>query len=212
MSCQDIKTKLDNLKEARLEVIASLHRETDPAVRADLVREFKNVSMAMSFNQRKYDRCLEEEDGLTPLMTRFIGTYGLTIAHPDAAGLHEGDVEIGVLFNASRTEVDITSFPELAMPRDDEVTTISKIGGGNGTFDKPSGRLALGLVLKFDHSEFFVSDSTLSFTLSTANVGGSPLNSTTRALTLAAKGTFNGGHLGGSQAELQVAGKLGTLP
>ncbi len=220
MACGDIKAKLDDLLEVRREIIVQLHTERDQTKRAELIWELKAVGPSIAFQQRKLEKCLEEETGVSPLTTRFNATRVLTTTHPDARGPYEGDIVIGIRFNASRTEVTITSFPDIVSdpsdtPVGDNVTTVSLISGGNGTFDKSTGHIGIALGLRFDHSNRFIGDSTLSLMLTTHNVEelqGSPLNNTTRALTMVGRGTLNGGYLNGSDADLIVSGGLETLP
>ena len=223
MACEDIKNRLDNLTEVRRDVIAQLQTERDPIERARLVFELKSVGQQISVERRKLERCLEQEAGLFPLTTRLIATFILTTTFDNAPGPFEGELELEIRFNASRTTITIISFPEIIVgpfdtPFGDNVTTVRKIGGGSGIFNAQTGSAAIPVSLRFDHSidiPFFDEDSTLLVTLSTGNVAdlqGSPLNRTTREITVVGRGTFNGGVMGGRTGSLIVSGAFETLP
>jgi hypothetical protein len=223
MHCDDLKTKVDNLIGARREVIVQLHTERDPVERARLIHEFKLISQQLALERIRLEICLQQDAGMFPLETLFNGSFVLRTTFSDAPGPFEGDLELGVHFNASRTQLSITSFPEIIVgpfetPFGDNVTTVRKISGGSGMFNASNGSAAVPLSLRFDHSidiPFFEEDSTFPISLTTGRVAdlqGSPLNRTTRKLTLVGRGRFNGGIMGGSSGDLIVSGTLATLP
>ena len=223
MACEDIKGRIDNLNELRSDVVAQLRIERNRRERSRLLQEFKLLGQQISLEQLKLERCLLEAAGKFPLATRFTGSFDLTTTFSDAPGPFDGEIELGVLFNASRTTLGITSFPEIVVgpfdtPFGDNVTTVRMISGGAGIFNNQTGTAAVSLSLRFDHSidiPFFEEDSTLPITLTTgsvANLQGSPLNRKTKEMTLVGRGTFNGGIMDGSSGSLRVSGKFEQLP
>src|SRR4051812_46843956 len=132
MACEDIQTKINNLTQLRLIVVADLHTVIDPRERARLIQELKLIGQQISIERIKLEMCLEEAGGHFPLTTLMIATYNLTTTDARAPGPFNGNIELGILFNATRTQVSITSFPDIVtMPFDTplgiNVTTVTKI-------------------------------------------------------------------------------------
>ena len=135
----------------------------------------------------------------------------------------------GLLFDGSRTQVFVTALPPWPLDTTalantvagpwpflfgPNITTISQIGGGNGSYSKAAGTLVLPLKLRFDHSRdvpFYEEDSNLSIVFSTANPGGSPVTAA-GAVTLTGSGVFSGGWLNGVTCTMVVTGTLAPLP
>jgi hypothetical protein len=121
-----------------------------------------------------------------------------------------------LVFDAARTLVGITSFPPIATqpfgtPFGDNVTTVTKTGGGFGSF--ANGNIVMPLTLHFDQSldlPFFDEDSDLTVGLST-NPPGSPVDGS-GGVTLAGSGVFQQGFLGGATGTLSITGTISPVP
>jgi hypothetical protein len=110
----------------------------------------------------------------------------------------------------------MVSFPEIKTdpsptPLGENVTTVTRIGGGFGSY--ANGSIAIPVTLKFDHSvdaPFFEEDSTLSISLLT-DPPGSPV-STVGDVMLAGSAPFQGGVLGGSTGSITISGNITPRP
>jgi hypothetical protein len=150
------------------------------------------------------------------LEATFTGTATVTTTYAQAPGPYVEPIQIGLRFDDARTAVEITSFPTIKTepfqtPFGMNTTTITKIGGGSGTYN--SGALTMPLTLRFDHSvnlPFVEEDSTQDVVLST-NPPGAPVDSAGK-VTLAGSAPFKGGILGGSTGSLTIEGTIAPVP
>ena len=156
-----------------------------------------------------------------PLDSTLRGQVQLAIPSLDVAV--ERELSFDVRFSADRTRVDITAFAPIVTeafdtPLGSNVTTVTWVGGGSGSYDASSGRLEIPVTLHFDQSLVFPlvnTDVDARLTLSTAAEGGAPLDPETGALTLAAQGTFTGSGanpLTGSAVRIVLPGTIDARP
>jgi hypothetical protein len=146
----------------------------------------------------------------------FTGNATITTTYAQAPGPYVESIEIGLNFNDARTAINITSFPVIktepfSTPFGTNVTTITKIGGGSGTYN--AGAISMPLTLRFDHSidlPLFQEDSTLEVVLST-DPPGTPVD-TAGAVKLVGAGNFQGGILNGSTGTLIIEGTVAPVP
>ncbi len=151
---------------------------------------------------------------LATLEATFTGEATITTDFGPAQGPFVADIKVGLKFTGSR--VVVTSFPPIQTrtfdtPAGPNKTTVTKVGGGDGSHT--NGSIVLPLTLKFDHSvdlPFVEEDSTLSLTLRTSEPG-SPVEPD-GDVTLVGSGTFSGGVLGGSHGTLKIKGRISPSP
>jgi hypothetical protein len=144
---------------------------------------------------------------------RFEGTARLSTTFQHAPGPFRAGLEgVGLLFDGSG-RVTITDFPVIRTDRVDtpigsNVTTITRSGGGTGTYD--DGAIVLPITLRFSHSNRFLRSSELSLVLSTHEPPGAPVDPGPifGAVALAGSGRFRGGVLGGERADLALFGTI----
>lgn len=151
---------------------------------------------------------------LLGLFTTLTGTATLTTTDNRAPGPFTVPVTIGLFFNDARTQVSISSFPPITVQTNSGPVTVTRTGGGNGTFNKAAGAVSLPVDLHFNlPAPGSDSDLTITFTTGSAgNLTGAPLNRTTRKIRLVGVATFDGGSLNGEEGTLVVDGELADLP
>jgi hypothetical protein len=216
---------IEGLKTARRNLQEQLNSAA-PQEKPDLVFQIRALNDQIRIRNEELEACHLVE-GTPALTTTFTGTATLTTTYPNpgAAGPFIYPVTLGVYFGPGRTQVIIISFPTIATTPysttfGENVTTVSKEKDSfaGGSFERESGSMRIKITLRFDHSIDVLivdEDSTLPLLLGTGSVGtlqGSPLNRTTRELTLVGAGTFEKGILGGSTGTLVSTGTFLDLP
>jgi hypothetical protein len=164
------------------------------------------------------------EPPTTEFETNFTGNVTLRTTRPDVPPTTVPfNIRLG-FFDALTQTLVVSFAPIVTEPFDtplgDNVVTVTNKGAGPGTFDAATGALTLPVKLRFDHSRVAIGDSDLALTLTTgsaegvdgATITGSPLDTTTSALTLVGAGTFAGGQLGNEGGDLIAAGTVAALP
>jgi hypothetical protein len=148
--------------------------------------------------------------------TRLRGTATLTIDHPKAGAPKVGDVDVGLAFSEDRRTVVVEDFTPIVAS---DGTTITQIGGGQGTFDPATGAMALSVQLRFAVGGLVgAPDITFDLTTGRADRGvfdetGTALDRATGAIRLVAVGTFdNSLVLGGHDALVEIDGALDPIP
>ncbi|SFP74412.1 hypothetical protein SAMN05660464_4066 [Geodermatophilus dictyosporus] len=154
------------------------------------------------------------------LEATFTGEATITTDFNPAQGPFVAAIKVGLKFTSST--VVVTTFPPIRTrtfdtPFGPNRVTVTKMGGGSGTFT--NGSIALPLKLKFDHSAELPNvplmppteeDSTLSLTLRTSGPG-SPVEPD-GDVTLVGSGTFSGGVLDARRGTLKIKGRISPSP
>ena len=150
-------------------------------------------------------------------MARFVGVATMTTSDPTAPGPYSEPIELDVVLNGARTEIAITSFFAIKVgfdtPLGFNVATLTRTSGGTGSYS--AGAIVLPLGLHLDNSidvPFFEEDSDLSVELTTSPPGSPVTPEPFGHVRLVGSGTFQGGYLGGSTADLTVDGTLSPPP
>lgn len=221
--CQPLQDEIDELLAERESWGQDL-REPGVAgpVRHSILRIIRALMEQIEAKRELLDACLAQHGVAVPLTTAFNFTATLTTTDPRAPGpFVQQNLSATLRFSAERAGVDITSFPSIMSPpfmtpAGQNITTITMLGLGIGTFDAASGHTVLQVRLRFDHSidvPFIVEDSDMNnLILGTMAAPGSPLNRQAKGLTLTGTGVFTGGILGGSMGTITLAGTLQDLP
>ncbi len=241
MPCEDIQAKLSQVLSEIADAQAELGndgtgRPATGVMKAAIVRGIASLRRQQQALGAQLEHCLISSGHPTarPLATTFCGMATLVTSDQRAAGPFVENICLGVYFNASRSEIHIISFPSISTDPFPvqapwpigtlyNVTTISKIGGGNGIFDKAQGAAAVNLQLRFDQSidiPFKDEDSdTTSFVLTTGSIGGisgplfgNTLDRTTRRMILVGSFEFVGGILDRKTGNLIIEGTFADLP
>lgn len=230
--CQALATELDQLKQERADLQAQLQTAATPQ-KAALASQIKHLNFLINAKKPALDACMLQYGGPpppAPIASTLTGTLTLTTDRGFVGEPFTDAVTWGLLFDGPRTHVFVTSFlpwmlnttalantvsgPFFSGFFGPNITTIRQTGGGSGVYSKPGGLWNLPLTLRFDHSRdvpIYEEDSDLTVALSTANPGGSPVN-TAGLVTLAGMGVFIGGWLGGVMCTIKIAGKLSPVP
>ena len=156
----------------------------------------------------------------TAVTTHLIGQAAITINDPPPGvpgSANAAPAEMDMVFDAPRTSVAVANFvPIVSLPFQTPLgmntTTVSLQSGGNGPYN--AGSMAISLVLFFDHSidlPIIEEDSTLPLRLTTDPPGGSVVDAAGN-VALAGTGTFQGGYLDGSTADVTLTGQLTRHP
>lgn len=164
--------------------------------------------------------------GLTDFTSTFSGRAVMTTSNGNAPGPFTRDISITVAFTNCRRTVQITNpVPIVTDPftiqtpggARQNITTVTKTGGGNGIFEAGIGRLEITpITLHFEHSlsqklGIFAAPSDLTVNLTTQGAG-SKKDAASGEITLVGSGQFSGGFLGGSTGNITVTGSFSPHP
>ncbi len=155
------------------------------------------------------------------------GSAVLRTTHDRAPGPYNADINLTVDFADCHHEtIRITNFPPVVTPAFEvvisagnvrqNITTVTKIGGGTGTFDPVTGRISIPVTLHFQHSieaEFgpiLAGQSDLTVTLTTEGTGGRRLSD--GRFVLVGSGPFLRGFLGSKTGDISVTGTFTPSP
>lgn len=215
--------------------IAALQRRLDsasPAAKEDLLRTINRFNSQRDAAQRDLTRCIRDagirQRQLAPseLTSRFVGTATLQTTDNNAAGPFVVDLDIDLSFSRNRCRVTITRFPSLKLKtRDLPVigrvnVTVSKTGGGSGSFHPVSGRMSIPITLNFHYDTALIGDDDATFNLTTGRSvsRSSAFDITGSALT--ARGNiiltgitrFRNGYLSGKDGSLLITATISPHP
>jgi hypothetical protein len=215
--CKELADMIEALEQERSDLQQEL-QSAAPGQKAGLVAQIKALNRQIAAAHDQLVDCLgpPPPPPPPPLLATFTGTATITTTNGSAPGPFTAGVQLGLLFDAARTSVLITSFPLIATqpfstPFGDNVTTVSKTGGGFGSY--ANGNIVMPLTLHFDQSldlPVFEEDSDLTLGVST-NPPGSPVDAT-GGVTLAGSGVFQRGFLGGATGTLSISGTISPVP
>jgi hypothetical protein len=218
-ACQPIADEIAGLEAERRDLQAEL-QQAPTGQKAFLVRQIKAINSQIAVLSDQLADCLRDTPPPPlpppPLDATFRGTATITTTNGSAPGPFSSPVSLSLIFDGARTFVAITSFPPIATPPfqtpvGTNVTTVSRIGGGQGSY--AGGAIIMPLTLHFDHSidlPFFEEDSDLGLVLTT-NPPGSPVDPS-GTVGLVGSGPFTGGFLGGSTGTVTIAGTITPTP
>jgi hypothetical protein len=239
-ACKALTDELDSLRH----LVESLQEERQSASLLQKLVLWIRIQMAnrkLQAKERELDRCVADssaEQAEDWFEVTFGGTVTIEIDHSNAALRRPYTLPItfALQFSADRRQVRLPRFPaietaEFDTPYGRNKTTVWRIGRKvEGTFDPASGQMKVPIKLLFDHSldvPLIEEDSEIDFAgehaLTTGEARspsgvcveqGSPLDRTTREITLVGASVFVGGDkvLGGCDCGLQITGTFSQLP
>jgi hypothetical protein len=218
-ACQPIADEIAALEQERNDLQADL-QQAAPGQKAHLATQIKALNSRIATLSNQLADCLRDTPPPPPppppLQATFAGTATITTTNASAPGPFTSPIVLGLIFDGARTFVAITSFPPIATapfptPVGTNVTTVSRTGGGQGSY--AAGAIRMPLILHFDQSidlPFFEEDSDLSVLLTT-DPPGSPVDPA-GSVSLAGSGPFSGGFLGGATGTLTIVGAISPVP
>jgi hypothetical protein len=218
-ACQPLADEIAGLEQERRDLQAEL-QQAPTGQKAFLATQIKALNRRIAALNDQLADCLRDNppppQPPPPLEAVFSGAATITTTNSSAPGPYSSSISLGLIFDAARTFVAITSFPSIATPPfstpvGTNVTTVSKSGGGQGNYG--SGAITMPVTLHFDQSldlPFYEEDSDLSLVLTT-NPPGATVDGG-GSLTLTGTGVFSGGFLGGSSGTLTIAGVISPVP
>jgi hypothetical protein len=206
-------------KKNALEDRGSRHTRPPSEVRK-LERDYRQ---RIARKQDDYDSCLVRHGLLPDVAATLDGIGTVTTVR---SGPQDSEVHIALTFlKYDHAKVEITEFPPIVStpfdlptpPGGTNTTTVSLKEVFSTNVNRSTGEMSVMLTLLFHHSrsgDGDLFDSTLPLTLSTGNTdpAGSPINQTSRQVTLAGSGTFVGGILGNTPGTVVITGTLSVLP
>ena len=169
---------------------------------------------------QELDACVVQKCQGMPDLTSTLSVTSATLTIPTQPGspFTTSGQGITLLFHKyDHRTVEITSFPAITLaPPGGATVVVTLNGGGVGTYDPAGMTLSMPMQLDFNINPNIVpsEDSYVTFDLSTANAGGSPLDTPSpNLITLASTSqTFSGGYLDGKSATLVVVGAINPHP
>lgn len=218
-ACRELADSIKAFEQERNDLQEELQHAA-PGDKPGLVMQIRALNRQISAARAQLTDCIANNPAdpppPPPLAAIFIGTATITTTNSSAPGPFPAGVRFGLLFDAARSFVTITSFPPIATqpfttPFGPNVTTVTKTGGGSGSF--ANGNIVMPLTLHFDQSldlPFIEEDSDLPIGVST-NPPGSPVDGSGR-VTLAGSGVFQGGFLGGATGTVSITGTISPVP
>jgi hypothetical protein len=217
--CRELANGIASLEQERNDLQEELHHAA-PGEKPAIVAQIRALNRQISAARDQLADCIANAPPPPPppppLAATFTGTATITTTNSSAPGPFTAGVQLGLFFDGARTFVVITSFPPIATtpfstPFGPNVTTVTKTGGGSGSF--ANGNIVMPLTLHFDQSldlPFFDEDSDLPLGIST-NPPGSPVDGS-GGVTLAGSGVFQGGFLGGATGTVSITGTISPVP
>ena len=234
--CKPISDEVTNLRSL-INILQDELRTAPPSHKPFLIRQIRKFKSELGEKEDELAQCMLDNPGPQPLIVNITGTVVFRIDNTNTAiaGPHTIDpVAFQLRFNPDLSRLTIRNFPaiqtmEFDTPFGKNTTTVTRIGGGVGIFDPPSGHMEIPISLLFDQSLDIIiveEDSRLHFRednpLSTRQVNsptgvfeetGSPLNRSTGEIRLVGGSVFEGGFpLGGSDASIEIVGSLSPVP
>jgi hypothetical protein len=234
VACQGISDSIRSL-ETRIARLQQRLNGASPAAKADLLATIRRLNSELDTAKTDLRRCLREEGpaqrelAANELTARVTGRAMLETTNSNAPGPHNvKEFDFDIRFSRNRCHVTVTRFPRITVttediPRVGEVTvTITKTGGGTGSFHPVSGRMNISITLHFRYSHALASDDDATFSLSTDLsftrnnrdrdvVRGSPLNAQGN-IRLVGFGKFRNGFLSPSNGNLVIGANILPRP
>jgi hypothetical protein len=217
LQCRPIANRIASLEFRRRRLQEEL-RHAAPQDKPGIIAEIREINAELRVANDELAECVAQTPPPPPpLAATFTGTATIAITNPQVPPAPmSAPMNAQVVFNGERTSIHITSLAPIISPPFDtpigtNVTTISLVSGGAGSYS--NGDIAISLTLLFDHSIdiiLFEEDSTLPLLLRTAPPG-SPLDPAGNVI-LAGSGTFQGGFLNGSPADVRLTGLISPHP
>ncbi|SDO17534.1 hypothetical protein SAMN04487897_109104 [Paenibacillus sp. yr247] len=223
--CQSINQKILDLKAEKRDLQSDLIGLTG-AGKWTLLQHIAVIQGKITTLNNQLNSCIVQHGGKIPLSATLSATFSLRTSFKDALGPFTGSETLPVLFDASRTIMQVTNFPPFITPPfhtpvGNNVTTVKMIGGGFASFDSSNGTMSLPIQLYLDQSiniPFYTEDSTITFNLTTGsvtspigNLSGSPLDAQGN-IRLVGASTFVDGILDKSFGTLEIIGAISPHP
>lgn len=197
--CQSIQDQIA-LAEGKVQEALEQLEGTAPADRATVFQQLKSLTANLQNLQDSLGNCIVTSNQVVGL---FGGTATIVIQNQQGSG----NIACSTLLDSTRTKFSLTSFPTTSYAVGGTIgtVTVTKTSGGSGSY--ANGHISsLMLGLHFAGGGGLSTD--LSLTLTT-DAPGSPVNpDPLGAVTLAGKGTFQGGILSGQNCNVTIAGRI----
>jgi hypothetical protein len=218
-TCQPLADEIAELEQERNDLQAEL-QQAPTGQKASLATRIKALNRRIATLEDQFTECLRNAppapEPLPPLAATFAGTATITTTNASAPGPFAAPITLALILDGARTFIAITTFAPISTvpfstPFGSNVTTVSKTGGGQGSY--ANGAIVMPLTLHFDQSldlPIVDEDSDLALVLRT-DPPGSPVDAA-GAVSLAGSGTFSGGFLGGATGTLTIAGTISPVP
>jgi hypothetical protein len=218
--------------ENRIARLQERLRGASSPAKADLVRNIRRLNSQLDAVRADRTRCIRDA-GATPrqlapgeLTSRFTGTATVRTTDGNAAGPFDVDLDLDLRFSRNRCSVTITRFPRLnlrtkRLPVIGRITvTVTKTGGGSGSFHPVSGTMNIPIILHFHYDTALISDDDANFDLTTGrsvsrngafDVTGSPLTQE-GSISLTGTTRFRNGYLEGKEGSLVITANISPRP
>lgn len=231
--CVSLNDEMIDLKAERTSLQLEL-QDAPTGRKAALVNQIKHLNALIAAKQPALDHCIAINGGdqppQAPIAVSLKGTMMLTTNGNFQGEPYSPAVNWSLIFDGERSQGFISSFavdPFDTTALADQIagffkflfgpniTTITKIAGGNFAYSKAQGAMAVPLSVHVHHSRdtfiFAGGDSDLSLMLMTTNPGGSNVMPNGQ-LTLVGSGPFTGGVLNGVICTMMIAATLSPMP
>lgn len=230
-ACREISDSITRI-EARITATQERLNGASPNQKPALLRTIARYNDELAAAKADLKHCMIDH-GATPrelaaaeLTSNLSGTATLRTTDSEARGPFEVDFDVDIRFTRNRCGVTITRFPSIKLKTDDipglgkVSVTVSRTGGGTGSFHPVSGAMNIPITLHFHYGTILVSDDDVTFTLTTGSVPsgdgeraatGSPLSADDR-ITLVGSATFRNGYLDGKLGGLLIRATISPHP
>lgn len=161
-ACEQISETIRTL-DARIAGFQRRLNSASGAAKDDLLRTIDRLNSERDSAQTSLTRCIRDagvtQRQLSPseLTARLIGTASLLTSDSNAPGPFEVDLDIDLTFSRNRCRVTIARFPTIKLKTKDlpvvgrVAITVTKTGGGSGSFHPVSGRMHIPITLHFHY-------------------------------------------------------------
>lgn len=218
--------------ENRITHLQQRLRNASPAVKANLLKSIEDLNSQLRAAKAELTQC-KREHGATPresapseLSSSFIGRATVQTTDSNAPGPFAVDFNVDLRFSRNRCRVTITRFPSLKLKTKDLpvigriAVTVTKSGGGSGTFHPISGTMNIPITLHFHYDTALLGDDDATFGLTTGRsasrngafvVTGSPLTAD-GTINLTGTTRFRNGYLEGKEGSLVITANISPRP
>ena len=230
--CAQLSESIRSL-ETRIARLQQRLNSASPAAKADMLATIRRLNSELDTAKTELRSCLRDH-GATPresaaneLTSGVTGRATLETTNDSAPGPHNvDDLDLELRFSRNRCHVTVTRFPSISIMTDRIRgvgrirVTITRTGGGTGSFHPVSGRMNIAITLHFHYDTPLVADDDANFSLSTdgsitrnnaALLTGSPLDADGN-IRFVGSGKFRNGFLGGSNGTLVIRATMSPRP
>lgn len=229
--CRELSDSVHALED-RIARLQQRLKSASPAVKQQLLRTISDLNSQRDAAQADLTRCIRDH-GATPrelapseVTSTFTGSATVRTTDSNASGPFDVDLNIDLRFSRDRCHITITRFPSLKLKTKDLPVigrinvTVTKTGGGSGSFHPVSGTMNIPITLHFHYDTALLGDDDATFSLTTGrsvsrtsafDITGSPLNAGGN-ITLTGTTRFRNGYLSGKDGSLLITATILPLP